>query len=97
MTARAEDFGDDAFAAILRTGKAQHLEDDFVVWLGPFSAGITHINAVAEDRAIDMDQTLAVALEISADEPPWRWRTPGAIPSSRPGVFRSFAMTHRGM
>src|SRR5262249_46627340 len=60
--------GNHAFAAILRRGEAKHLEDDFVLGLGPFGAGVADEDAMAEDSAIDADIAEAVALEISADE-----------------------------
>src|SRR5258707_10155592 len=68
LAAGAEDFGDDALAAILRRREADHLEDDLVVRLGPLRAGVADVDAVAEDRAIHAYQSLAVALVVGADE-----------------------------
>ena len=53
LAARSENFRDDAFAAIVRRRKADHLEDDFIVRLRSLGAGIADVDAVAEHGAID--------------------------------------------
>src|SRR5581483_1490368 len=68
LTARPEDFGDDAFAAVIGRRKADHLEDDLVVRLRALGAGVADVDAVAEHGAIDAHETLAVPLEVGADE-----------------------------
>src|SRR5262249_20096746 len=68
LAARAEDLSDDALAAVVRAGEAQHLDDDLVLGLGPFAARIADVDAVAEDRAVHADEALGVALEVGADE-----------------------------
>ena len=68
LAVRPKNFDDDTLAAVIRTGKTQHFEDNFVVRLRPLGARIADKDAVAEDGAIDPDETLAFALEVSADE-----------------------------
>src|SRR5262249_30669607 len=68
LAARPEDLRDDALAAVLRRGEAQHLDDDLVVGAGPLRTGVADVDAVREDGAVHTDQALAVALEIGADE-----------------------------
>ena len=68
LTMDAKSFDDDGFAAFFERGKAYHLDNDLVVGLDPLGAGIADDNAMAENRAIDADITLAVAREVGADE-----------------------------
>ena len=66
--ARAENFGDHPFAAVLGRGEAQHLEDDLVPSAHALGARVADINAVAEHGAVYADESLALALVIGADE-----------------------------
>src|SRR5262249_19256273 len=68
--ARAQDFGDHSFAAILRRRKPQHLDDDLVIALSTLSPGIAHVDTVAEDRTVHANIALGISFEISADEQP---------------------------
>ena len=70
LAARTEDLGDDALAAVLGRREAQHLDDDLVFRLRSLGAGVADVDAVAEDRAVDADVALPLALEIGADELP---------------------------
>src|ERR1700687_1907622 len=68
LAARAEDLSEAAFAAVLGGRKAEHFEDDLVFRPRAFGAGVADVDAVAEDGAVDANETLAVALEIGSDE-----------------------------
>ena len=65
---RAEHFGNHAFAVADRRGKADHLEDHFVVGPGGLGAGVAHINRLGKERAVDLNVGRAGGLEIGADE-----------------------------
>ena len=54
LSARAEHFGDHAFAVVKRRREADHLDDDFVVGLGVFRARIADADRLGEQRAVDL-------------------------------------------
>ena len=56
------------FAVVQRRGKADHLDDHFVVGLGVLRAGIADVDRPGEQRAVDLHVGRAARLEIRADE-----------------------------
>src|SRR4051812_27304368 len=68
LSAGAEDIGDDAFTIADVRGKADHLDDDFVVRPNAFRAGIADVDRVAEDFAVDLDHAHAGLFEVDTDE-----------------------------
>ena len=68
LAVRPEYFGDDALAAFFLRREAQHVQNDLVAGPGSPGSGVADADAVAEDRAIDADEGLTIALVIGADE-----------------------------
>src|SRR5262249_20756532 len=70
LAARPEHFRQYALAPVFRRGETEHLEDDLVLRSSALGPRIADEDAVAENRAIDADVSLTIALEIRADELP---------------------------
>src|SRR5262249_55316340 len=68
--ARPQHFRDDALSSVFRRRKANHFHDDLVFGSRSLRARIADKNTVAEDRAVNPDQSLAVSLQVSADKLP---------------------------
>jgi hypothetical protein len=68
FAAWTEDFDDHAFAVIGVTGKAHHLDDDFVTGPTVFSAGIADKNRRIKCAAIDEHQPETSSFAISSNE-----------------------------
>src|SRR5262249_41902815 len=60
------------FAPVFRRREANYFDDNLVVGTRSFGAGISDKDAVAKDRAVYADPSLAVALQVSADKLPCR-------------------------
>ena len=68
LSARAEHFGQYAFAFVDRRGESDHLENDLVVDPGVLRAGVADLDRLGEQGAVDLDEAGPVRLEIGADE-----------------------------
>ncbi len=68
--ARAEDFGDHAFAVLIVGRKADHFQHDFVVGPGRLRAGIAHQDRPREWFAVDLHIGHAGRFEVGADKLP---------------------------
>ena len=69
LSARSEYLRNDRLAAgILLRRKAQHLDDHLVVGPHATGAGVADVDAVAENRAVHADVSLAFALEVGPHE-----------------------------